>query len=177
MNKTNEPTLASELLALMQARELARTDEEAQSLTYLLDLALDSAGARVSSFLIGETQSPWAEIMRAVMGSVAERSFDRPYSLEPMDGVEVLCIRLAHAMEFLYESAHLRYLWNSLPLTARSDRRLKTMLTRAGVLLLDSKGRVLEVERTVNGKRVGHMVCIPLPRLKSFLAGEEPAVD
>jgi hypothetical protein len=54
----------------------------------------------------------------------------------------------------------------SLPI--KSDRVFKKQLQLAGVLMMDESGEAEVYERTVSGKRVGHMVGLSLEALRQY---------
>jgi len=60
----------------------------------------------------------------------------------------------------------MREFWDGLPV--KTAQVFKKQLTAAGVLLMDEDGKALEVERTVRGARVAHMVCLSIDKLEQF---------
>jgi hypothetical protein len=115
------------------------------------------------------TRHPWVWIVEKLLSEIARGEFRYPFKFDTEDEVEVLCIRTGHIMDHMSQSTGLRAFWDELPI--KSDRALKKQLALAGVLVLDPMGNgydVLEIERTVHGKRVGHMVGLSLPMLRQY---------
>lgn len=114
------------------------------------------------------TRHPWVWIVEKLLSEIARGEFRYPFKFDTEDGVEVLCIRTGHVMDHMSQSPGLRAFWDELPI--KSDRALKKQLALAGVLALDmgGDGEPLVVERTVHGKRVGHMVALSLPMLAQY---------
>ncbi len=118
---------------------------------------------------ISETVSdrqPWAWIVEKLLSEVAAHKFLYPHRFDVEDEVSVLCIRTAHVMDHMRQTPYLREFWDGLPV--KSDRVFKRQLEQAGVLMTDGAGKVLEIERTVKGQRVGHMVALSVPALKKY---------
>ncbi|MGE4238607.1 MAG: hypothetical protein AB7E97_19805, partial [Hydrogenophaga sp.] len=117
---------------------------------------------------ISETVSdrqPWAWIVEKLLSEIASHRFLYPYKFDEEDEVAVLCVRTGHVMDHMRQTPYLREFWDGLPV--KSDRVFKRQLEQAGVLAMDA-GKPLELERTVKGQRVGHMVALSLPALKQF---------
>jgi hypothetical protein len=114
------------------------------------------------------TRHPWVWIIEKLLSEIARGEFRYPFKFDTEDGVEVLCIRTGHVMDHMSQSSGLRAFWDELPI--KSDRALKKQLALAGVLVLDMEGdgEPLTFERTVHGKRVGHMVGLSLPMLRQY---------
>jgi len=115
----------------------------------------------------GERQ-PWAKIVDKLLSEIASHQFRYPFKFDIEDEVPVLCVRTGHVMAHLSGSNTLRQFWDSLSI--KSDRAFKKQLATAGVLLMkpDSPEDIQEVERTVRGARVGHMVALSLEQLSQF---------
>lgn len=114
------------------------------------------------------TRHPWVWIVEKLLSEIARGEFRYPYKFDTEDQIDVLCIRTGHIMDHMSQSSGLRAFWDELPI--KSDRALKKQLHLAGVLMLDMEkdGLTKEFERTVNGKRVAHMVGISLPMLQQY---------
>lgn len=176
MKKPHDPTLAGDLLALMQARELARTEEEKANLQTLVSRAMKVA-LRVSVPTTGRVVPPMALALRTVADALAHNTLDVPHRLDALRGSDVLCVGVRQLRDFVAAARASDPAWTNLPAVTRSARTLRKSMTNAGLLLVDERGMVMEVERTINRARLGHMVCIVLPRLNAYLAGLDSPAD
>lgn len=112
-------------------------------------------------------RQPWAWIVEKLLSEIAAHKVLYPFAFDTVDEVEVLCVRTGHVMDHMRQTPYLREFWDGLPV--KSDRVFKRQLEQAGVVLTAGpEGRAMEVERTVKGARVGHMVALSLPALKQF---------
>ena len=114
-------------------------------------------------------RQPWAWVLEKLLSEIASNQFRYPFVFTEVDEVPVLCVRTGHVMDHMRQTPYLREFWDGLPI--KSDRVFKRQLEQAGVLLMvsDAPGaKSLEVERAIKGQRVGHMVALSLPALKSF---------
>jgi hypothetical protein len=114
-------------------------------------------------------RQPWAWVLEKLLSEIASQQFRYPFVFTEVDEVPVLCVRTGHVMDHMRQTPYLREFWDGLPI--KSDRVFKRQLEQAGVLLMvsDAPGaKSLEVERAIKGQRVGHMVALSLPALKSF---------
>jgi hypothetical protein len=114
-------------------------------------------------------RQPWVWIVDTVLSEIARGTFRYPYSFGLTAEEEpFLALRTSHVMDHIRTEHSLREFWDSLPV--KSDRVFKRALQTAGVLCLQ------DVERTVSGKRVAHMVGMSLPALAQYgLYAVEPA--
>lgn len=114
------------------------------------------------------TRHPWVWIIEKLLSEIARGEFRYPFKFDSENGEGWLCIRTGHIMDHMSQSSGLRAFWDELPI--KSDRALKKQLHLAGVLMLDmdGDGEPMEYERTVFGKRVGHMVGISLAMLRQY---------
>lgn len=111
-------------------------------------------------------RQPWAWIVEKLLSEIAAHRVLYPLAFDEIDEVPVLCVRTGHVMDHMRQTPYLREFWDGLPV--KSDRVFKRQLEQAGVLLMGKDGQPMEVERTVKGNRVGHMVALSLPALKQF---------
>lgn len=114
-------------------------------------------------------RQPWAWIVEKLLSEISAHKVLYPFKFDEVDEVPVLCVRTGHVMDHMRQTTYLREFWDGLPI--KSDRVFKRQLEQAGVLLMDEKkgnSLALELERTVKGNRVGHMVALSLPALKVF---------
>ncbi|MFZ4285584.1 toprim domain-containing protein, partial [Variovorax sp. HJSM1_2] len=118
------------------------------------------------------TRHPWVWILEKLFSEISRGEFRHPFLFSDIDEVEVLCIRTGHIMDHISQSNGLRAFWDELPI--KSDRALKKQLALAGVLVLDDDGEPQAVERTVGGRRVGHMVALSIDALSRY--GLHPVV-
>ena len=108
-----------------------------------------------------QDRSPWVWIMETVLSEMDAGKFHHPNRFDKIDGVECLLVRPAHIIDHMATSPHLREKWNGLPV--KSAGVFKKQLIQAGVLVDDK-----EVERTIGGKRVSHLVPLSLAELAKF---------
>lgn len=122
---------------------------------------------------IKETESdrqPWVWILDTLFSEIARGTFRYPFYFDQLDEEPVLCIRTAHVMAHMSTEHTLREFWDGLPV--KSDRVFKRALQTAGVLASE------DIERTCNGKRVGHMVALSLPACEQYgLYATPPATE
>ena len=111
-------------------------------------------------------RQPWAWVIEKLLSEIAAGQYRHPFRFDEEDEVAVLCVRTGHVMDHMRQTNYLREFWDGLPI--KSDRALKKQLVAAGVLATDRNGVPLDVERTVKGQRVGHMVALSLPALREF---------
>jgi hypothetical protein len=135
---------------------------------FLSDLTAEMNGHIKES--VTERQ-PWVWIVEKLLSEIARGSFRYPFAFDATDeGEPFLAVRTSHVMDHVSSEQSLREFWNELPI--KSDRVFKAALHSAGVLALPT------VERTVNGKRVAHMVGMSLPALEQYgLYATPPKVD
>jgi len=113
------------------------------------------------------TRHPWVWIVEKLLSEIARGEFRFPFTFDSDGhGTGWLCIRTGHIMDHMSQSNGLRAFWDELPI--KSDRALKKQLELAGVLMLDVDGKPEVYERTVHGKRVGHMVGLGLKQLMQY---------
>ena len=105
-------------------------------------------------------RQPWVWIVDALLSEIARGTFKYPFIFDELDDEPVLCVRTGHVMDHISREMSLRNFFDSLPV--KSDRVFKRALQTANVLASDS------IERTVNHKRVGHMVALSLPALAQY---------
>lgn len=111
-------------------------------------------------------RQPWAWITEKLLSEIASGNFRHPFKFDEEDQVPVLCVRTGHVMDHMSQTSTLREFWDGLPV--KSDRVFKKQLAAAGVLAQDVSGAPLDIERTVRGQRIGHMVALSLPMLKQY---------
>lgn len=112
---------------------------------------------------ITDTESdrhPWVWIVDTILSEIARGTFRYPYCFDDIDEEPVLCVRTGHVMDHLSRENALREFWDALPV--KSDRVFKRALETANVLASS------DVERTIHGKRVGHMVALSLSALEGY---------
>jgi hypothetical protein len=108
-----------------------------------------------------QDRSPWVWIMETVLSEMDAGRFQHPNRFDQVDGEACLLIRPAHIIDHMATSTHLREKWNGLPV--KSANVFKKQLRQAGVILGEA-----EVERTIGGKRVSHLVPLSLKELARF---------
>lgn len=108
----------------------------------------------------GERQ-PWVWIVDTLLSEIARGTFRYPYQFTKDENEErVLAVRTSYVMDHIAKEQSLRDFWDRLPV--KSDRVFKRQLQTAQVLV----DGVLE--RTINGKRVSHMVGLSLGALEQY---------
>lgn len=110
-------------------------------------------------------RQPWAWIVEKLLSEIAAHRFMHPFRFDEEDQEPVLCVRTGHVMDHMRQTTYLREFWDGLPV--KSDRVFKRQLEQAGVLMMDGQ-HAMPVERTVKGQRVGHMVAMRLPALRTY---------
>lgn len=191
LDKRRVLALHEQLVTELQASSLAKADDTGARRMVLNYAAIAMAWHLLCEFLelhletghflgdltrqmnqhISETKAsrhPWVWIIEKLLSEIARNEFRYPHRFDVEDGVEVLCVRTCHVMDHMSQSPGLRAFWDELPI--KSDRALKKQLLDAGVLALDMQGNgePLDIERTVNGKRVAHMLGLSLPMLRQY---------
>jgi len=105
-------------------------------------------------------REPWVWIVSMTLSEIDTGNFKLPYKFDDVDGEPCLCIRPKDIMHHLSSSMPLRDRWNALPV--KTPTVLKRQLLKAEVLVKE------DLERTVNTKRVAHMVAISLEKIARF---------
>jgi hypothetical protein len=112
------------------------------------------------------TRHPWVWIVEKLLSEIARGEFRFPFQFDSDgNGDGWLCIRTGHVMDHMAQTNGLRAFWDELPI--KSDRALKKQLALAKVLVMDGDEPQV-FERTVHGKRVGHMVGLDLAMLRQY---------
>lgn len=125
------------------------------------------------------TRLPWVRIMEIVLSELDARRFEHPFCWELVlddAGQEdmLLFIRPGHMMDHLSTANHLRAKFDSLPV--KTARIFKSQLLASGVVAVQ-RGVVLDdVEKTIERRRVGHMVAISLNRLEQLGLSAAPEI-
>ena len=118
---------------------------------------------------IAETSAdrePWVWIVETILSELDANQYRHPYAFDSFthaDSIEAedcLVIRSSHMMDHISHTSSLRDKWNALPV--KSDRVFKKQLIASGVVIKD------DVDRTIAGRRVGHMLAISTRRLAEY---------
>ena len=148
------------LIELINQRELATSaaqyNAETEAIKQLFALIKCPIPKTFMARLARQRQ-PWVQILEALLAEMARGFFDYPFKFDQEEGQDVLMLRTSDVM------AHLRQNRRDLPLL--SDRVLKKHLKQAGVLVTDRSGDAQPFERTLGGKRVGHLAALRLSEL------------
>lgn len=118
---------------------------------------------------LSETEAarqPWVWITEIIFGEIDARRYDYPMAYDTIDGKEVILIRPKHMMDHIHHSSNLKSRWDALPI--KTAKVFQKQMTLAGVIVNDDKGKPVERERTVNGKRISHMLALDLDKLATF---------
>lgn len=124
--------------------------------------------SEMNSFL-AETEAarqPWVWITEIIFGEIDARRYDYPMSYDTVDGKSVILIRPKHMMDHIHHSSNLKSRWDALPI--KTAKVFLKQMQLAGVIVNDDKGKPVERERTVNGKRISHMMALDLDKLATF---------
>jgi hypothetical protein len=108
-----------------------------------------------------QDRQPWVWIMETVLSEMDAGRFNHPNRFDKVDGVDCLLVRPSHIVDHMATSNHLRQKWDGLPV--KSANVFKKQLVDAGVLVNDK-----DVERTIGGRRVSHLVPLSLEALAKF---------
>lgn len=112
------------------------------------------------------TRHPWVWIVEKLLSEIARGDFRFPFCFDSDgQGTGWLCIRTGHVMDHISQSPGLRAFYDELPI--KSDRALKKQLLLAKVLVMEGD-EPQEFERTIHGRRVGHMVGLDLAMLRQY---------
>ena len=161
------------LLALMQCRQLAKTEEERYVLGALVGSMLASLAPRrpapasvplsepitaPATFISDESMPVWGQILGLLWLDVCAGRFLHPYRLEDCDGKRVIIVRCRHVMDHIRRAPHLTE-WRLMSASQQrgGDRWLKRHWSQAGALLVAANGQPMACERTIGGARIGHM--------------------
>ena len=117
---------------------------------------------------------PWVWVMNTVLAEIATGQFSGPHCWDEVSGgpdgtIPVLYIRTSDIMHHLSRTIALREFWNRLPI--KSDRALKRQLLQAEVVHQEG------VEKTINRRRVAHMLALSLPALSAFGIHATPMME
>ena len=109
-------------------------------------------------------RQPWVWILQTIFGEISNGNFRFPCKFMMYRTLEkdapVLLIRCTHMMQHISNTMSLRATYDNLPV--KSDRILKKMLIRAGVVL---KSRV---DTVINNRREDHMLALDLNKLNEY---------
>ena len=103
--------------------------------------------------------TPWKWVIANLNSEQAERSFSGVYELGELRGVDCLLIRPSQVISFLMENREIAKTLSLLPV--KSPHGLSKALKAAGVA-------IGECERSIDGKRIGHLLALSLERLAEF---------
>ncbi len=106
-------------------------------------------------------RQPWVWILETLLSEIARGNYRYPFAFdETDDGEAYLAVRTSHVMDHMAREQSLRTWFDNLPV--KSDRVFKQQIRAANVLAED------DVEKTVQGRRVAHMVGLSLPALEQY---------
>jgi prophage antirepressor-like protein len=103
--------------------------------------------------------APWKWVISRLNIEVTERDYPGVYELDAFQGAECLLIRPSQVIPFLMENAALAKTLSLLPV--QSPRALRKALGQAGVVLG-------ECERSIDGKRIGHLLALSVEKLEAL---------
>lgn len=145
-------TNAHELLALMQARELARGELETEKLTLMVREALGPRGLN--------DDPAWRRAVEWFWVAAAERTTVVPFKFEgnpDARGMRLL-VRLNDVLREARADPELRR-----ELSGKGIVWFRRAVLNGGLVALDGDGNAVEFERTLQGRRVAHMVALLPP--------------
>lgn len=160
----------NKLIELINDRELATSESEYDSGTALINEMQGLIKCPVQkTFLarIERLRQPWVRIIEQLLAEISRGEFCYPFKFDQEGSNDVLFLRTSDVMEQLERGTWMHEHRKDMPI--RSDRVLKKQLKQAGVLLTDRAGNAKPFERTLGGKRIGHLVALRLADLR--LAG------
>lgn len=106
-------------------------------------------------------RQPWVWILETLLSEIARGNYRYPFAFdETDDGEAYLAVRTSHVMDHMAREQSLRTWFDNLPV--KSDRVFKQQIKAANVLAED------DVEKTVQGRRVAHMVGLSLAALEQY---------
>lgn len=126
---------------------------------------------------VSETKAdrqPWVWILQMIFGEISNGNYRFPYKFmlyrEPDRDAPCLLLRCSHIVQHMSTTLALRSTYDSLPV--KSDRILKKLLVRAGVVLAD------RMNTHINQRRENHMLALDLEALRQYnLHVSEPDSD
>lgn len=118
-------------------------------------------------------REPWVWIVETLLSEISRNQYQHPYEWGRISSEDCLLLRTSHVIDHLAHTPALREKWNALPV--KSDRVFKKQMRAAGVLMSDASGEPLEIERTINHRRIGHLVPISLSKLAEYGLYATPA--
>ncbi len=139
--------------------------EKAQS-GFLDDLVADMNDHVMES---SADREPWVWITEILLSEIEAHRYKHPFawgeiaakdSKEPWNTEACLIVRTSHVMDHIAREQGLRDKWNGLPV--KSSRVYKRQLAAAGVIVSD------EVEKTIDKRRLCHMVALSVDRLARY---------
>lgn len=167
---TTIPRLRHEKVArlheLIDQRELATSEAAYDGLTVLVDEMFREIKRPIPQTFVNRLEAqrqPWVKVIEALLAEMSSGRYKHPYKFDTVSGLEVLLVRPWHVMNHLHVMNLLDDFWENLPV--RADTELRRQLWGANVLLTNNSGRVHEVERTLNARRVPHLHCLALKTL------------
>lgn len=110
-------------------------------------------------------REPWVWILEIILHELAAGAYRMPYTWTTVvddegEKVDCLAIRTGQIMHHISTDMKLRNFYDGLPV--KSDRVFKAQLRKAGVLVTE------DLERTISGKRVAHLVAISLAKIDAY---------
>lgn len=102
---------------------------------------------------------PWQWAMRSLLSEISLGRYKGRFCFDKHHSADCLMLRISEVIAHFELQPELRPTLEMLPV--RSDRTLKRELLQAGVV-------IGEVERTIDGCRVGHLAALSLERLDAF---------
>ncbi len=118
---------------------------------------------------LAETEAarqPWVWIVEIIFAEIDAGKYAYPLAYDILDSKSVLLIRPKHMMQHIQHNSHLKARWDVLPI--KTPRVFTKQMNAAGVILNGDDGKPLTRERTVNGKRISHMMALDLEKLEQF---------
>ncbi|MEO3953860.1 hypothetical protein ABH309_05275, partial [Chromobacterium piscinae] len=108
---------------------------------------------------------PWVWIMEILLSELEARRYDYPHCWDRVKHADghtemALFIRPNHVMDHLSTAPHLRAKFDALPI--KTGRIFKNQLLQSPVVLADG------VEKTIHGRRQGHLTAISLSQLEKL---------
>lgn len=118
--------------------------------------------------LVEKARRPFELVLRVHLAEMHAGRFMRPYRFGRYLGREALFLRLQHAMDVVQtpvKSPRLEVFWCLLSKRHTTTPNFRAWLIEQGFVLTQA-GELVETERTIEGRRIGHMAVFDLQAMR-----------
>lgn len=118
--------------------------------------------------LVERKKRPFELVLRVHLAEMHGGRFRMPYRFGTYKGKEALFLRLQHAMDVVQvpvKSPRLEIYWCLLAKRYTTTANFRSWLIEEGYVLTHA-GQLVETERTIDGRRVGHMAIFDLQAMR-----------